>query len=156
MRPQEFICVSGTVRDRRQFLRQRVLSLAKEIEASEDLKADVRSLVSGLEAGAELPGTPSDAEWDLLLTDERQAALAAYFLRLRAELAIIEGEGQEARKAGRLTAFLDGPVPKLAGLSMVALKVGEFLVVHGHVVMHALGIGYSERVGDLTGEDELL
>jgi hypothetical protein len=148
--------VSGTVRERRQFLRQRVLGLAQEIEGSDHLKAEVRSLVSSLEAGAELPATPSDAEWDLLLTDERQEALPAYFLRLRAELAIIEGEGQEARKAGRLTAFLDGPVPKLAGLSMVALKVGEFLVAHGHVVMHALGIGYSERAGDLTREDELL
>ena len=107
-----------SVRDRQMFLRDRFTTLRDEIVATHR-ERDVVDLAEALQQGKPL-SPPSDAEFDLLLPSERAAALPAYFLALRTELVVIEGDGLQARKAGRLAEWLHGPMPKVAAEAAAA------------------------------------
>jgi hypothetical protein len=144
----------STVRDRQNFLRQRVLVLRDEIEGTEQ-EAAVAALGERLSNGEAMPPTPTDGEWDLLLPAERAKHLPAYFLSRRVELLVLQGEGSKARKNGNLTAWLDGPIPKMLSMANVLIAVGVAVTEHGVTVLRALGLAYAEDGSPILDVDTL-
>jgi hypothetical protein len=132
-----------TARHRLNFLRERIARLMGEIEGT-DLEGEVVKLAKRLSSGKDLPPTPSDAEWDLMLAGERSQHLPAYFLRLRGEYAALEKASVAARDGGQLSSWLDGPAPKVVALASGIVAIGSVVAEHGYQVVHALGLAYVE------------
>src|SRR4051794_14376222 len=85
--------VGETVRHRRRFLRERITALAARIEADQR-EDEVAALAARVRQGSPLGPLPtSDEEWPLLLGPEQAELLPAYYLKLRAELALLNGQG---------------------------------------------------------------
>jgi hypothetical protein len=131
----------ASVRERREFLAERLDTLAAKL-AEEGREREVEELVAAVKAGQPLPAAPSDAEWGALLPKERDAALPGYYLRLRAEFVALTEQGANERRAGRLTEWLDGPVPKVVALAGTAATLGEQVLTLGEHVLRALGLGF--------------
>lgn len=129
-------------------MRERLASIREEIERS-GREPDVAKLAKSVEQGGTLNG-PSDDEFDLLLPSERAAALPSYFLKLRTELVVLEGQSVDARRSGRLREWLDGPVPKLVEFGVAATKLAEFFADHGWAALQAIGLAYDAGDKSLT------
>jgi hypothetical protein len=139
--------------ERRAFLLERLSALNDEIRSSER-ETEVDELARRVADGEPLTPPPSDDDWHLLLPNERAARLPAYYLALRAELAVLNREGAKARRSGRLREFLDGPVPKLTTFGLAAIKISELVVAHGGHALQALGLGFDAAGGEF--DDEVL
>jgi hypothetical protein len=135
--------VSETVRERRRFLQERLAALAERVQATERQK-EIAALAERVRAGSPLGPVPTDEEWGLLLPDEQADLLPAYYIKVRAELAVINGQGADARRGGRLAEWLDGPVPKIAGLGSAVTAIAQFAGTHGVEALRALGLAYME------------
>ncbi len=147
--------MTQTVRARRRFLNDRVGLLVEMIEHT-GREAEVMALAEEVRAGAHLPEDPSDEEWDLLLPAEQAKLLPSYYLALRTELAVLNGQGADARHRGHLAEWLDGPVPKIASLGAAVTAVASLAATYGIEALRPLGLAYREDADGsrhITGED---
>jgi hypothetical protein len=133
----------STRRERLIYLIAKVDELADQIQG-EGREDEVIRLAEQLDEDTKSVRPLGDVEWHALLPKERERALPAYYLTLRAELVALDREGEEQPKEQRLS-WLDGAAPKTLNL-LVGLGT---LVQFGHEVLHAAGVLAHEP---LTGE----
>ena len=128
-----------TRRKRLAFLRDRLDELADEIERS-GAQREVIKLADKVRANPTSVSPISDAEWDVLLPEERRRLLPRYYLTVRSEFLTLH---QQAQKADNWSSWLNGPAPQLISLATGIASLLEY----GYQALNAAGVLAHEHDG---------
>jgi hypothetical protein len=87
-----------------------------------------------------------DSEWELMLPEERKAALVDRYIAKRAQFVAAEKKAESEQKHGRLKQWLESPAVRVVTMIPSMVQIAELVHQHGWALLHHFGLAFLEEV----------
>lgn len=113
--------------DRQRWLQERVTTLGREI-VKQKRQPEYRSYMVRIVAAPETARAVTDAEWEVLLPDERDQLLIPYYHCLRTELLKLRELAEAPSTIDRVNRWLDQPWIKVAIATATLVEAAKLIL----------------------------